>query len=98
MEMQEDIGQQVMDKLDELEIALGRTHNKLQKKVEGKKNSHLHFLIETEVIEKMKAEAEKQNISLSEWCRRKLREDFQWDRIEMKLDMILIGLKIEDKF
>lgn len=86
--MEEDIGQRVIDKLEELDSIIDKTYNAC-KKVEGKKNSHMHFLIETKVMESMKKEAEKQNISLSEWCRRKLKEDSQLDRIEKKLDKFL---------
>ena len=84
LKMEEDIGQRVMDKLDELEIAIDKVYNKTLKK-----NSHLHIMIETEVLEAMKKEAQKSNISLSEWCRQKLRENGQLDRIENKLDKLL---------
>ena len=87
--MEEDIGQQVLDKLDELGLTIDRTYNKALKKVEGKKNSHLHFVIETEVIEAMKKEAQRQNISLAGWCRRKLKEDSQLNRIESKIDKLI---------
>ena len=87
--MKEDIGQQIIGKLDEINLGTDKTHYKIQKKVEGKKNSHLHLLLETNVMEAIKKEAERQNISLSKWCRRKLKEDSQFNRIENKLDKIL---------
>ena len=80
---------------DEIQSHLEEIEIKLQKKVEkkerseGKKNSHLHLLLETNVLNSMKKEAEKQNISLSEWCRKKLKEDSQLDRIEKKMERII---------
>ena len=82
--MEGDIGQRVMDKLDELEIAIDKTYNKTLKK-----NSHLHVMIETDVLEAMKKEAQNSNISLSEWCSQKLRDNKQLNRIENKLDKLL---------
>ena len=37
----------------------------------------------------MKKRAEEKGISLAEWCRKKIKEDSQLDRIENKLDLIL---------
>lgn len=77
---EEDAGQRVMNKLDELEIALDKTYDNALKK-----NAHLYVLIETDVLEKMKNDAKKKGVSLSEWCRQKLRDDSQLDRIERKI-------------
>jgi len=80
--MEEDVGERVINKLNELDSLI-------ENKLSQKKNSQLHFLIETDVLEKMKKKAKENNISLSEWCRKKLRENSQLDRIESKLDKII---------
>lgn len=54
-----------------------------------KKNAHLHVMIATPVLEEMKKRAEEEDISMSEWCRRKLRRNSQLDRIESKLDKFI---------
>lgn len=92
--MEEDIGQRIIDKLENLNVSLEDKMRKLKRNgeppiQEGKKNSHLHINIETETLERMKKEAEAEKISLAEWCRRKLRGDSQLDRIEGKLDRVL---------
>ncbi len=80
--MEEDAGERVIRKLNELDKLI-------QEKLSMKKNSQLHLMIETDVLEEMKKKAKEENISLSEWCRKKLREDPQLDRIESKLDKII---------
>ena len=87
--METDVGQQIMDKLDELDIVLSKTHNKVLKKVEGKKNSCPHIMINTEEKNKLMQKAKDKEVHLSEWCRRKLKEDDQLNRIEMKIDKLL---------
>ncbi len=74
--IQEDIGQEIIDKLEKLNTSL-------------KKNSQIHLMIDTNTLNKMKERAKDDRISLSEWCRKKLREDSQLDRIEGKLDKII---------
>lgn len=59
---------------------------------EGKKNSHLYINIETAFKIRLNKEAEEKDISLSELCRQKLRDDTQLDRIEGKLDAVLGNL------
>jgi predicted DNA binding CopG/RHH family protein len=54
-----------------------------------KKNSHLHILIETPLLNKVKDEAHKRGLSLGQFCRQKLRKHDQLDRIEGKLDRTL---------
>ena len=54
-----------------------------------KKNSHLHILIETNLLNKLKEEAQNKKMSLGQFCRSKLRKQEQLDRIEGKLDKIL---------
>ena len=54
-----------------------------------KKNAHLHILIETSKLNKLKKEAEENGVSLGHWCRKKLRKEYQLDRIENKLDKLM---------
>jgi hypothetical protein len=54
-----------------------------------KKNSHLHILIETNLLNKLKEEAKERKVSLGQLCRSKLRRQSQLDRIEGKLDKVL---------
>jgi len=54
-----------------------------------KKNSHLHILIETPLISKLREEAREKKLSLGQYCRQKLRKQEQLDRIEGKLDRVL---------
>lgn len=80
---EKDIGQEIIDKLKDINASLR------QKKSFLKKNSHLHIVIETTILNEMKKRVEVEGTSLSEWCRKKLREDSQLDRIEGKLDKII---------
>ncbi len=88
MEMKEDVGEKVLSILEEIETKLQK---KVEKKemLEGKKNSHIHLLIETNLKEKLMKGAEEKCISISELCRQKLRDDTQLDRIEGMLDEVL---------
>ena len=54
-----------------------------------KKNSHLHILIETSLLTRLKLEAQDKGVSLGQLCRAKLRKQAQLDRIEGKIDRIL---------
>jgi len=45
------------------------------------KNAHLHLVVETETLLKLKNQAEKENVSLSELCRQKLGDPSQLDLI-----------------
>jgi len=92
--MTEDIGEKAISMLKELEIKLEKKvkqqeQNKKQSISEGKKNSHIHLLIETNLKERLREEAEKEGMFLSELCRRKLRESSQLDRIERMLTTII---------
>ncbi|MBT4165803.1 hypothetical protein HOE04_02075 [archaeon] len=71
-----DIGQEIIENLEYINSSL-------------KKNSQIHFMIDTDTLNRMKDRAKNENISLSEWCRKKLREDSQLQRIEDKLDKII---------
>jgi hypothetical protein len=47
-----------------------------------KKNAHLHIVVETEFLYKLKIEAKRKGISVSELSRLKLSNNLQLDRIE----------------
>jgi len=84
--MEEDKGDKVIRLLQELELKLGK---KIRKRNSGKKNSHIHILIETEAVDNLKEEAKSKEISLSELCRQKLKDNSQLDRIEEKIDRLI---------
>ena len=54
-----------------------------------KKNSHLHILIETNLLNRLRNEAQEKKISLGQLCRTRLRKQPQLDRMERKLEKIL---------
>ncbi|VVB79953.1 Uncharacterised protein [uncultured archaeon] len=56
-----------------------------------KKNAHLHILIETALLNKLKEEANQRGMSLGQFCRTRLRKQDQLDRIEGKLDKLVKG-------
>lgn len=58
-----------------------------------KKNSQIHFMLETPFKETLKKEAEEQNMYLAELCRDKLRKDLNFIRIEKLLIEIKENLK-----
>ncbi len=74
--------------IDEKEINTSKKEVK-EKPISEKKNYPLHLLIEKSLKDKLKKEAEEQKISLGEYCRRKLRDDKQLNRIERKIDKII---------
>ena len=53
-----------------------------------KKNSQLHIFLETELRELLEKQAKEGSISISELCRRKLRENDRLNRIEFILNQI----------
>ena len=58
-----------------------------------KKNSHLHILIETNLLNRLKEEAQEKKTSLGQLCRSKLRKQPQLDRIEGKLNKLAKKIK-----
>jgi len=52
-------------------------------------NAHLHLVINTEFLNSLKKEAKEQMLTLSEFCRLKLKKNLQFDRIEQKIDNLL---------
>jgi hypothetical protein len=96
-------GKTMEEKLQESRVMLEKIENKLAGVVtrgftsqdlenhipcNKKKNSHLHILVESELLSDLKKEAESKKLSLGELCRQKLRGDIQLDRIEGKIDKI----------
>lgn len=77
--------------VDKIEIKLEERNRKeeLVKPIFEKKNSHLHMMIETSLINKIGKEAKEKKISIAELVRQKLRKNEQLDRIEMKIDKLL---------
>jgi len=54
----------------------------------GKKNSQIHFVIETSLKEILEREAQLEEISLAELCREKLRHNSRLVRIEFMLEKL----------
>ena len=50
-----------------------------------KKNSQIHFNIDTESYDELKIKAKKQKLTISEFCRRKVLESDRLERIEEML-------------
>lgn len=61
----------------------------LPQKVSERKNSHLHILLETSLLNKITLEAEGKKISIAELVRQKLRGSGQLNIIEGKINKIL---------
>jgi hypothetical protein len=53
------------------------------------KNSHLHIVLETEALLKLKKEASIQGIRLSELCRQKLKGNPQLQAIELMIKSLI---------
>ena len=88
---------------DDIMIMIGNLETKLKKKVaereysppiNEKKNSQLHILIETSLINKVEKDAKERGISMAEFVRSKLKGNNQLDRIELKIDKLLSSKKI----
>jgi predicted DNA binding CopG/RHH family protein len=54
-----------------------------------KKNSHLHLLLETSLMNKIRQQAKQKEVSIGEFVRSRLREQEQLNRIEWKVDKLL---------
>lgn len=52
-------------------------------------NSHLHVIMETKFFNRLKAEAQENSISLSEYCRLKLKKNVDLEKIERKIDFLI---------
>lgn len=58
-----------------------------------KKNGHIHLLIETNILEKLKEEADNYGVTLSEICRLKLNAPTKLARVELLLEEFLKNAK-----
>ena len=56
------------------------------------KNAQLHIFIDNKLLDNLKEQAFQRDISVSELCRQKLRQDPQLDRIER----MVVGLRLKD--
>ena len=54
-----------------------------------KKNSQLHLFLETQTLNNLKKQASEDNVSVSELCRQKIREEPRLTRIELILERLL---------
>jgi uncharacterized protein YnzC (UPF0291/DUF896 family) len=54
------------------------------------KNSHLHLSIETKFLNEIKEKAKEKGLTLSEYCRQRIKEDSQLDRIEGMIKKLII--------
>ena len=54
-----------------------------------RKNFQIHLLIESELADSLKREAEEHGVMFSEYCRRKLRENSRLEVIEKMLIEVL---------
>ena len=52
------------------------------------KNSQIHLVLETRFLNYLKEQAEEKGITISEFCRQKLKQDPQLDKIEIILNKI----------
>lgn len=77
----EEIGQLVERKI--------KDNENYTRPITEKKNSRLHLLLETSLMNKVEKQAKEQKISIAEFVRRRLRGNEQLDRIEDKLNKIL---------
>jgi len=62
------------------------------------KNSQIHLYLETELFEKLRKQAEENNISISELCRMKCRENSQIQKIESIVREINEKIKCSTKY
>jgi len=60
-------------------------------------NSKLHILLKTEDFNKLKNEAQKNQISLSDLCRLRLLQYYQFEKIESMLEKIDQKIKYSTK-
>ncbi|MDP3026349.1 MAG: hypothetical protein Q8N63_01475 [Nanoarchaeota archaeon] len=55
----------------------------------GVKNSQIYIRIETQIKDRIKLEAFEEGVSISEFCRQKIREKPRLTRIELMLERLL---------
>lgn len=54
-----------------------------------KKNSQIHLLLESDLKDNLERQAQEEEISISELCRKKLRESSRLVKIEMMLEKLI---------
>jgi len=52
-------------------------------------NSQLHLVLSSDLLEKLRKESDNRDLTISDLCREKLREDSQLDKIEFMLKKLL---------
>jgi hypothetical protein len=62
------------------------------------KNSHIHILIETELSDKLRRQAEELGMTFSDFCRQKLKDTCKLDKIEFIVSEIDRKLKCSTKY
>lgn len=62
------------------------------------KNAQLHLVLESNLLEALKREADKENISVSELCRQKLNKNSQLTRIELMIEQLRYIIDKKDNF
>jgi len=88
---------EIEETIDKIQEHLEFINMKLDEKVKSKeyispiyekKNSQLHILIETSLMNKIKKEAKEKEMGIAEFVRNKLRGSSQLDRLEWKIDKL----------
>ncbi|MGD9276489.1 MAG: hypothetical protein PVJ67_04930 [Candidatus Pacearchaeota archaeon] len=77
-----------MEEIGQLVERRIKDNERYEKPITEKKNSHLHLLLETSLMNKVERQAKEQKISIAEFVRRRLRRNEQLDRIESKIDIL----------
>lgn len=54
-----------------------------------RKNTQLHLVVETELFERLKKQAQEEELTISEYCRNKLKENSRILKIEIIMEKIL---------
>ena len=88
IEIEKDIGSEVIEKLKELDRSLDNLLNKQQEN----KNSQIHLFLETDLLNSLKLDSEKEGITVSELCRRRLRESQNFKKLQKDVEIMKIKL------
>ncbi len=59
-----------------------------------KKNTKIHFWIESEVKQFIEKQAQEEGLTISDYCRNKLKDNSRLIRIEMMLEEVLKRIKV----
>ena len=63
-----------------------------------RKNVHIHILVETELSERLRKQADELGMSFADLCRQKLKDTCKLDRIELIVSEIDRKLRCSTKF